>query len=193
MQFTPKTPVRELWATWVDAKPRDYDFWEHEWGADWDYTEAGRCECGEIVVGSNKEDAHCYLDCNSDCEEYVSLEGPMMNYIYPVDTKRIGGMEWAARALVCLPLCMVEIGGEHYMALTGGGMDLSWEICEGYMRLGYLPPTHFYNLPQYSGKPLNTRNKWILAGMRRGLLMEKERTTWALKKVRDLRARMKEA
>ncbi len=81
----------------------------------------------------------------------VYLEGPMMNYRYEVDLNRIGSMEDAAFALKDVPLCIVDMEGDHYLALTGGGMDLSWEICEAYMRLGYLPPTHFARLPRYAG------------------------------------------
>jgi hypothetical protein len=35
---------------------------------------------------------------------------------------------------------VVEIDGNHYLALTGCGMNLSWEIAESFIRLGYRPP-----------------------------------------------------
>lgn len=35
---------------------------------------------------------------------------------------------------------IVEFGGSWYLALTGCGADLSWEICAAYIALGYLPP-----------------------------------------------------
>ena len=64
----------------------------------------------------------------------------------------------AAKALVDLPLCIVYLIEEeaYFLALTGGGMDLTWQICEAYMRLGYLPPTHFSRLPRYAGATLNS-------------------------------------
>jgi hypothetical protein len=48
-------------------------------------------------------------------------------------------------------------------------MDLSWEIAESYMCLGYLPPVHFSDLPLLAGSSLNTRRKWIVAAMRRAI------------------------
>ena len=74
---------------------------------------------------------------------------PMMNYAYPIE---LGG-RWsdeAARIFAAhLPLTIIETSnGDTYLALTGGGMDLSWEICRAYMICGYLPPVHYAaNLP----------------------------------------------
>jgi hypothetical protein len=94
----------------------------------------------------------------------------MMNYAYPLESLRIDmrgtllgdsvpdsigahgfptTVHEAAHALRGLPLCIIErLDGEGYeLALTGGGMDLSWEICEAFVRLGFLPPVHFCDLP----------------------------------------------
>lgn len=67
-------------------------------------------------------------------------EGPMMNYFWPVHNR--GNLEEMAVSIADLPLCVVEFedSGEIGLALTGGGMDLSWEIAEAYIRLGYRPP-----------------------------------------------------
>jgi hypothetical protein len=82
------------------------------------------------------------------CGEYVGhAEGPMMNYAYPLP-EDIDGPD-AAYKLRDLPLVPVEMDGSWYLALTGGGMDLSWEICAAYVTLGFLPPMHFAgNLPR---------------------------------------------
>ena len=98
------------------------------------------------------------------CTNTLYNEGPMMNYRYPVELYRIGGEAAAARALMHLPVCLVEMGNDWYLALTGGGMDLSWELCEAYMRLGYLPPASLVNLPRYAGKELSPVNDWIIRG-----------------------------
>jgi hypothetical protein len=73
-----------------------------------------------------------------------SSEGPMMSYWYPFELP--GEPEACAAVLVGLPLCVVEVDGVAGLALTGGGMDLSWEICEAFIRLGSLPPFHFADL-----------------------------------------------
>jgi hypothetical protein len=69
-------------------------------------------------------------------------EGPMMNYWYPCPAVEDNPQD-AATKLLGLPLCVVEVDGEWGLALTGGGMDLTWEIIEAFVRLGQLPPAHF--------------------------------------------------
>lgn len=92
----------------------------------------------------------------------------MMNYWYPVE---ITDVEEAAKKIVHLPLCVVQVKDdddelETGLALTGGGMDFSWEICEAFIRLGYAPPLHFADLPGIAGKRLSDRNRLILEGCR---------------------------
>ena len=87
-------------------------------------------------------------------------EGPMMNYFYPVSDYTPGDMEeWAAK-LDGLPLCVVELDGERGLALTGGGMDLSWEIAEAFIRLGYYPPT-WIDLPAMAGRGTSEKDRAI--------------------------------
>lgn len=76
-------------------------------------------------------------------------EGPMMNYWYPIGLRE-EEIE-AACAIKDLPLCFVKVDDVDGIALTGGGMDLSWQICEAYVRLGYLPPVHF-TLPRMADR-----------------------------------------
>lgn len=97
-------------------------------------------------------------------EAYLG-EGPMMNYFYPCE---VPDPVEAALTLARhhLPLCVVETQAGVGLALTGGGMDLSWEICEAYMRLGYVPPSGI-ELPRMAGKQANETNLDIVAAMRR--------------------------
>ena len=179
--------------------PRDMD-WSEGYPDKWEYYEAQTCsECGAVVINGDdhKEDCPEY---NTDCRDMGS-EGPMMNYLYPLPlygmwvwrgdrAEKVDALE-AARAIADLPLCIVtNDSGEDGLALTGGGMDLSWEICEAYMRLGYLPPLHYCRLPNMAGKPLNARNKWILAGCRRSAQIAVSRARWAIKDLMKLKADM---
>ena len=194
MRFTPKTPVKDLWASLIDAKPQDYDFSEG-YPEKWEYFEAERCEeCGNPVLHVRGEDYHNYLDDDTECEGYVNADGPMMNYMYPIRCDRVGGVEGAMEALVDLPLCIVKFEklDGHFMALTGGGMDLSWQICEAYMRLGYLPPTHFAGVPRMAGKTLNTRNKWILAGCNQAVRVQIRWLRGTLRDIKTTREFMRE-
>lgn len=174
---------------YIDAKPRDYDF--GTWSDDWTHWTACRCEeCGKVVVGNSGEEQHRYVG-GSGCDGWLIFDPPMINCAYPIDLDRMEGVEEAARALVNLPLCVVCIEDGYFLALTGGGMDLSWQIAEGYMRLGYLPPVHFTHLPRMAGKQLGARNRWILAGCHRALLVKKKQVGWGLKRLREVREWMK--
>lgn len=99
-------------------------------------------------------------------------EGPMMNYWYPLDESTYSSWSKfdpkdAALKLADLPLCVVEVDGQYGLALTGGGMDLSWDICKAFVALGYLPPAHFADLPNFAGG--HGHDSEALAAMRRSL------------------------
>lgn len=149
-----RIPVEDLYVSCVDTKSRFVDWTQGYYYGEsgetgWECFDTHECEeCGEIVVviGMTQEQ-HKYIDetGESECEGYIYAEGPMMNFFYPVypgsyaegkDPKEL------ALKIADLPLCIIEFTdtGEIGMALTGGGMDLSWEICEAYTRLGFLPP-----------------------------------------------------
>lgn len=68
-------------------------------------------------------------------------EGPLINYMYPVahgDDEDLA-RDWAVR-IAELPLCVVMLDGVTGLALTGGGMDLSWSIARAFVAIGYRPP-----------------------------------------------------
>ena len=191
-QFKPAQGVKDLYSSYIDAEPIDMD-WSDSWnsaGGDfkWEAYNASYCEeCGAVVGGPSGEHEHRDLDDDSDCDGGVYLDEPMMNYAYPINTRRVGGPEAAALELHDLPLCVVVMSnGIEYLALTGGGMDLSWEICAGYMRLGYLPPVHFSGLPKMAGMGLTARNRWIISGMRRALRIRVQRAQGDLMRMTDL-------
>jgi hypothetical protein len=94
-----------------------------------------------------------------DADPYYGV--PMMSYAYPLDSR------YDADAIADLPsTTVVTIDDEPYLALTGGGMDFSWEICESFIRLGYLPPVHFCDLPMMAGQPTEA-GKVIIAACRK--------------------------
>jgi hypothetical protein len=172
--FNAKTPIKELDNRFVNSIPVYQDFSELEELQSW---EAIRCDnCNRIYVVNGG-----YSECpNCGSENYT--DGPMYNFIYQVCVERLG-LDDAVMAIANLPLAIVEIEEIKYLALTGCGMDLSWEICDGYMRLGYLPPAHFVDLPEFAGKKLRSRERWVMAGMRRSLQLQK---LWAERGLRDL-------
>lgn len=161
--------IKDLSAETVNVQPRDAD-WSQGYAETWENHEAQRCEkCNTILVTSGGE-KHWDIDPDEpDCDGYVpTSEGPMMNYFYPIPHFD-GDTGEAAKTIADLPICLVTFNesGETGLALTGGGMDLSWQICEAYMLLGYLPPLHYPGgLPQFAGMKADARHKWILAGAR---------------------------
>lgn len=130
---------------------------------------------GSGHVGSIEVEANCCP--NPECPDFREEQeedldgGPMMNYYYPLDERPPYGSPWssweeAAEAIANLPLVIVRLeeDEEYALALSGGGMDLSWEICEAYMRLGYFPPVHF-ELPGMAGKPGDADDLWVIDGV----------------------------
>ena len=141
----------------VGVLPVDVDWSELGRDGGFDFWEAATCdECGAVVVGSGG------TECRKGHE--VLLEGPMMNYYYPMDEDCLGDPEEAARKVADLPLCVVRVGVQYGLALTGGGMNLAWEICEAFMRLDHVPPLHFADLPSMAGRGSSARDQWIIRG-----------------------------
>lgn len=66
--------------------------------------------------------------------------GPMNRYWWPCDAVE-RNPNGAAAELAGLPVCVVTFPtGEAGIALTDGGMDMTWYLVEAYARLGQLPP-----------------------------------------------------
>ena len=185
--------VKSLWAGALTAKPVSFDF-SAGYGETWEPHEATRCEkCDGILVGLGLGgQTHSRADAETECDGHVSeTSGPMMNYFYPLPHDP-DDLDAAARAIVDLPLCLVEmlpgdgpLAGDWGLALTGGGMDLSWEICEAYMRLGYLPPLHFADLPGIAGRGASKRDRWIIAGVKQSAQATISRACMLLKHTRE--------
>lgn len=93
----------------------------------------------------------------------------MMNYMYGLpdgfesDMEKKFGSDWRTLIKPLLSnttLIYFNKENKYYIALTGGGMDLSWEICETYINLGYLPLMHFCGLPKMADLDIFSRNKY---------------------------------
>ena len=129
-------------------------------------TEDDRDDWAELIEDHEEaEDGpYSWEECDHHEEDARDLgaEGPMMNYYYPVDLDDAAD---AARKLADTCLCVVEVDGRDGLALTGGGMDLSWEIAAAFVTLGYLPPVHFADLPNMAGMGATTRNLTTAAAM----------------------------
>lgn len=112
-----------------------------------------------------------------DSDFLIGLE-PMANWAYPLpgyhgdperDQWRLAA-ERLAVTLVRLPQEWdTRSNREPYvLALSGCGMDLSWDIAEAYIILGYLPPA-WIHLPRFAGEKYTPRKAAVIRAMRRGL------------------------
>lgn len=137
-----------LWVDSILTTSVEID-WREAYGDDcegWTSYEAPECECGEYAAWDSAENEWRCPECGEEVDP--DGDGPMMNYHYPLpDLDRVGGPNEAASRIAHLPLCVVEFPGSYSLALTGGGMDLSWEICEAFVRLGFCPPFRFASDP----------------------------------------------
>lgn len=159
-----------LYCNRIDATAR-----EHEWeGSGWSFAVAYECaDCGRtVVVTDDRVEAHDTredLDDEADAVRCVGSgrrtrdQGPAMQFWWPVSTDL--DLQDAAFQLRGIgSVCAVDVEGTVGIALTGGGCDLSWEICASYIALGFLPPFALVDhLPTMAGAGLSARKLDVLA------------------------------
>jgi hypothetical protein len=88
---------------------------------------------------------------------------PMMNYAYPLPSGSgfdAGAAQAELMSVGCVVVVMLD--DEPHLALSGGGMDLSWEICHAFLVLGFRPPLHFSELPNMAGRGVSDGDLAIL-------------------------------
>lgn len=121
---------------------------------------------------------------------------PMMNYYYPLpdfDGNEAGeGQLLLDRHGGAVAIVELDPNGDtqYALALTGGGMDLRWDICEGFMLLGYLPPVYFVDLPRFAGKQLTERAAWIIDGCIEACKTQEEQAAFARKRLEEYKAKL---
>lgn len=122
-------------------------------------------------------------------------EGPMMNYYYPLQESassynanvfgpfdaRYDEIE-AAYRLRDVSMCLVCLDEEDYaLALTGGGMDMTWTIVRAFVLLGYLPPVKFCEAPGFD----TYDQDYLVACMKESLRQEIRRTQYRLDRLTE--------
>jgi hypothetical protein len=154
----------------IDVRPQQYD-WSEGYSDRWDYWAASKCETTDCPGIVNRG-----ADC-SECGKLVEShdDGPAMNYFYELPDYNGDPLD-DSKKIADLPLCIVNVEGNRYgLALSGGGMDLSWEICAAYIALGYLPPAHFGRyLPQFAGMRFTQRERAVIGACRESLRCQRD-------------------
>lgn len=107
------------------------------------------------------------------CDNDGTLErpdcAPMMNYYYPLPYyEGDPGADQARLYKSSANVVLVKIIGVdddedvYALALSGGGMDLSWDICQAFILLGYAPPLQFCDLPDFAGQDNSKEPFWSI-------------------------------
>ena len=175
--------TRNLYADDVNVKPVDVDWFDLLFSEDYelvypDVSEWTADECRRFLddrCGPSDEvdemEADELREAVTDWFYEAGIEeiAPMMNYVYPVTLNMSPEQAQDILARNHTSLTIVYLHGEAYLALAGGGMDFSWEICEAYTLLGQLPPVHFCDLPGMAGRGQSDRDKAIIAACRQSV------------------------
>lgn len=104
-------------------------------------------------------------------DEYRDGFFPIMNALWPVDLAYNRSESEAADLMNRYggATSLITIDGDHYIAMTGGGMDLSWHIAAAYVCCGAVPPLYILqNLSRSHSDMGPTMTRAILAAGRHG-------------------------
>ena len=136
-----------------------------------------------------------WQDCDGE-RDYCDGFFPMMNALWPVDLA-YGRSEQEAADLMNRhggATSLITIDGDHYIAMTGGGMDLSWHIAAAYVCCGAVPP--LYILQNLSRSPFGVSpaaTRAILAAARQGARYLRQQAQNVARDVRELSRKRKAA
>lgn len=85
---------------------------------------------------------------------------PIQSVCWPIDVSCPGQCQAVLDAFGGCAILM-EFEGDTYLNLTGGGMDLTWDLCRGYALCGCLPPIELARrLPM--DRKLTEIDEWVL-------------------------------
>jgi hypothetical protein len=165
-----KVKTSDLYVSAIDLKPSHFDFGEG-YAEKWDVLQPEGVEPGE---GNWQE--------------------PMMNTWWPLPDHANPDSEAASKlAAEPISMCIVyNMESEEYgLALTGGGMDLSWDIAAAYVVLGYLPPVELH-LPGFAGLGHGVAKRVTMAAMERAYRVMSAHMQSNLRDLRNLRKHLVE-
>ena len=169
--------IRNCWTDSVEESAEKYDFWENKQYEDWDVAIDG-----------------CLTDEEREYEEFQ----PMHNYRYHLphfDEKNMNCEEMKdAVKHTNLTVVQDKHNDEYFLALTGTGMDMSWDICEAHINMGYLPPADFCRrLPRMGDMSITPSTEKVILGCKRSLTLSKGWAEYGLNELekveREIRGR----
>ena len=174
-------PVNELRASSVNTMPVKIDWYKIPYERYITYVWQKCTQCSQ-------EGWFYYHICeNCRCLDEGAGE-PVTNYYYPLDISAAClNVRQGVKSIAHLPLSIIWMDGqiEYVLAISQTLWPSSWDIAEGFMRLGLLPPVCILPLPGTPrGMPTETA-VWILEGAVRSLLVQQEKAQSALEDVQN--------
>lgn len=144
--------IDHLSAEVIDGVSREYDF------------SAGGLE--DWIVAFQRTDEEIE---NGDYE-------PMMNYLWPLP-EGFNVPEAVKQDLDNMTVVEVRENPHDgmFLALTAGGMDLSWSIARTYVNLGLLPPASMGRLPAMADRPWGDADRAAVAALRKSNSLMQDR------------------
>ena len=116
----------------IDEQSRYYDFSRPDWG---------------LAVPLTDEEYNN--------EEYF----PIYNRIYPLGQYFDIPEDFREKLN---NMTIIRLCDDYHLALTGCGMNLTWQICESYLNLGYYPPVEMTELPCMSARGTSEKDQHIV-------------------------------
>jgi hypothetical protein len=183
------------------VEPRNVD----SFGADADFTELyseGRLEI--VIPEPTRQDRESHGlpkrgqwdDGDQAADEYRDSFFPMMDSLWPV-VLAYGRSEQTAADLMNRhggATSLISIDGDDFIAMTGGGMDLSWHLAAAYVCCGAVPPLRL--LESLRGSPFMlspTMNRAVAAAAREGAAFMRRKAKTLAADVRGLGAKVRGA
>ncbi len=167
--------INELSVTALDEKSNPFDFGEG-YSDTWTEVSPGllRCNFCETTYIDDTHDEGDPCPFEGCATEYGSTLAPpecapMMNYYYPLphyegdpEADQLTLYQSSASVVLVKMMGIEEDDATYVLALSGGGMDLTWDICHAYMLLGYAPPLQFCDLPGFAGQDNRSEPFWTI-------------------------------
>jgi len=131
-------------------------------------------------------DQERYLE--ESIEENFDYFVPMINFLYPLPGLNMDPSTAQVR-LIGFNVVVVLVDEKPFLAPSACGVNLSWDVCNAYITLGYHPPISFSDLPDMGLSP-DRKEIAIIAAMITSVERARSHQSQAISCLRDLEAQL---
>jgi len=140
----------------------------------------------EAYIGIDSDDQETYLEIL--IEENFDYFVPMINILYPLPGLNMDPSAAQVR-LIGFNVVVVLVDEKPFLAPSACGVNLSWDVCNAYITLGYHPPISFADLPDMGLSP-DRKKIAIIAAMITSVDRARSHQSQAISCLRDLEAQL---